>query len=122
MISAFVASTLQARQERHIWLRDRRQEAYANAVKYIVRVSNKRSIITADGLTVLGQDAQKEWFDDMSEVLTWMTNLSIYCSPSQRAKITEALDQIREVMADLMFGQETKTGRVFLAFFRLHTK
>ncbi|MBV9708650.1 MAG: hypothetical protein JO125_14725 [Chloroflexi bacterium] len=57
-LSAFVASALQARQEPRIWFRDRGQEAYANAVKYIVRVSSKRSIITADGLTVLGQDAQ----------------------------------------------------------------
>lgn len=117
IISAFVASTLQARQEHHKWLRDRKQEAYANSVKYIVRVCNKRSIITADGLTVVGQDAQKEWFDDMSEALTWMTNLSIYCSSGQRAKIKEALDRIREVMADLMFGQETKTGKEFLSVF-----
>src|SRR5437588_6497837 len=80
--SVFITSTLQAKQERRNWLRDRKQEAYANSIKYIVRVLNKRSIITAEGSTVLGKDAQKEWFDDMSEVLTWMTNLSIYCSSS----------------------------------------
>ena len=49
---------------------------------------------------------QKEWFDDMSEALVWMTNLSIYCSSNQRAKITEALDRVREVMSEPQFHLE----------------
>src|SRR5262249_26999481 len=96
---------------------DRKQEAYANALKYIVRVSNACSIWEADELTILGQDAQKEWFDDASEALTWITNLSIYCSPGQRAKITEALDQIKKGMTNLLLGKKAMTGREFLSIF-----
>lgn len=117
IVATLVASTLQTRQEHHVWLRDRKQEAYANSIKYIVRVLNKRSIITAEGLTILGQDAQKEWFDDMSEVLTWMTSLSIYCSSSQKEKITEALDTIREMMSNIMSGKKADTGSGFFEAF-----
>ena len=63
IVSAFVASTLQARQEHHIWIRDRRQEAYVNSVKYIVRVLNKRSEVEIKSGVVqifLGKDAQSK--------------------------------------------------------------
>jgi hypothetical protein len=97
--SAFVTSTLQARQEHRTWLRDRKQEAYANSVRYILRVLNKRSKVTAEGMTFLGQDVMKEWFDDMSEAEIWLTALSIYCSPAQRAQIVGTLDGVRKAIS-----------------------
>jgi hypothetical protein len=100
--AAFVTSLLQMRQAHDIWLRDKKQEAYSNAVRYILRVLNKRSEITAEGLTVLGMDAQKEWFDDMSEALTWVTALSIYCSPNQRDQITKTLDEMRKTISQIV--------------------
>lgn len=106
--SAFVTSSLQARQEHRTWLRDRKQEAYANSERYIVRVLNKRSKITAQGLTVLGEDVVKEWFDDMSEAEIWLTALSIYCSRAQRQRIVEALDIVRKAISDIMSGNVSK--------------
>ena len=44
-------------------------------MKYLLRVLTKRSEtgIEAGALTtIMGKDIQKEWFDDMNEVVTWM--------------------------------------------------
>jgi hypothetical protein len=95
---AGVAGTLitnysQAKQERLKWLRDKRVESYANTIKYLTRVLNKRSEISIENgflVTVMGKDITKEWFDDLSEALAWFSSLSIYCSESQEKEINNA--------------------------------
>jgi len=63
IVGAFVTQYLQARAAARNWLRDKREGAYSNALRYLLRVHNKRSQLefTEKGLTVpvLGEDVQK---------------------------------------------------------------
>jgi hypothetical protein len=82
----FITTYLQARQERLKWLRDKRVESYSNTIRYLTRALNKRSSISIESgnlVTAMGQDVIKEWFDDLSESLVWLSSLSIYCSENQ---------------------------------------
>jgi hypothetical protein len=100
--SALATSMLQERQERKKWQRDKKQEAYANSLRYILRALNKRSKIDMEQGAILGEDGIKEWFDDISEVQIWLTTLSIYCPPAQRGKIIAVLDEVRAATEDFM--------------------
>ncbi len=108
VLSTIVTYTLQAVQEHRKWLRDKRQEAYANSVKYLLRVISKRSEISMQSgqlITVLGKDVTKEWFDEMSEALTWMTILALYCPSKQRRPILEAVAKVKMTIADILTGK-----------------
>jgi hypothetical protein len=99
---AMLTYVLQTRLEREKWLRDRRVEVYTNAIRYLIRVSNKRSILTAEGVTVLGQDAVKEWFDEISEARSWLTSLLIYCSQQEQPKLNAAIERLNKAVADFL--------------------
>jgi hypothetical protein len=99
---AMLTYVLQTRLEREKWLRDRRVEVYTNAIRYLIRVSNKRSILTAEGMTVLGQDAVKEWFDEISEARSWLTSLLIYCSRQEQPRLNAAIERLNKAAADFL--------------------
>lgn len=99
---ALITHVLQARLERERWLRDKRVEAYTSAVRYLIRLSNKRSIITAEGVAVLGTDVVKEWFDDISDARSWLTSLLIYCSDRERPHLTVVIQSLNTAAADFI--------------------
>jgi hypothetical protein len=102
LTGAVVTNRLQSRVDQHKWLRDRRVEAYTSAIRFLIRVSNKRSQITAAGTTVLGQDAIKEWFDDLNEARSWLTSLLVYCSDREREKLTSAIAALNAAAAQML--------------------
>jgi hypothetical protein len=99
---AVMTHSLQTRLERQKWLRDRRVEAYTSAIRFLIRISNKRSQITAEGVTVLGQDVMKEWFDDISEARSWLTSLLVYCSERERGNLTAATRALNAAAAEFI--------------------
>ena len=79
MAGTLITNYLQAKQEHAKWIRDKRVEAYSNAIRYLVRALNKRSSLSIEGGTftsVMGKDVIKEWFDELSEILVWLTRIS----------------------------------------------
>jgi len=114
--STFVTYSLQAKQEHRKWLRNKRQEAYANSVRYILRVLNKRSELSIEGGAFLGKDAQKEWFDDMSEALTWITTLAMYCPNTQQKQILDVLREIQDTVSGIVNGHKGGSFRQLTAF------
>lgn len=106
---AMLTYVLQTRLEREKWLRDRRVEVYTNAIRYLIRISNKRSILTAEGVTVLGQDAMKEWFDEISEARSWLTSLLTYCSERERPGLSAAIGHLNEAAADFLTSGASST-------------
>jgi predicted transcriptional regulator len=99
MAGTLVTTYLQAKQEHAKWIRDKRVEAYSNTIRYLVRALNKRSRFAIEGGTftsVMGEDVMKEWFDDLSEILAWLSAVSIYCSKNQQSQIvytTQVVDK-----------------------------
>lgn len=100
-----ITNHLQAKQERLKWLRDKRVEAYSNTIRYLTRALNKRSSISIETgtlVTIMGQDVIKEWFDDLSEALVWLSSLSIYCSENQQKEIINAFRVVEQAVSDLI--------------------
>ncbi|RUR76794.1 hypothetical protein ACF3DV_17955 [Chlorogloeopsis fritschii PCC 9212] len=50
----------------------------------------------------MGQDVVKEWFDDFSESLVWLSSLSIYCSENQQKEIINAFRVVEQAVSDLI--------------------
>jgi hypothetical protein len=100
-----ITTYLQAKQERLKWLRDKRVESYSNTIRYLTRALNKRSSISIESgtlVTIMGQDVVKEWFDDLSESLVWLSSLSIYCSENQQKEIINAFRVVEQAVSDLI--------------------
>ena len=93
LLGGIISQTLQARSHRKQWLRDKKVEAYSNVLRYLLRFSGKRSALSAGGSAVLGQDAVKEWFDDLSEARYWLAVLSVYAAQAERSHIV-AIGQV----------------------------
>lgn len=100
-----ITTYLQAKQERLKWLRDKRVESYSNTIRYFTGALNKRSSISIKSgalVTIMGQDAVKEWFDDLSESLVWLSSLLIYCSENQQEEIINAFKVVEQAVSDLI--------------------
>ncbi len=95
-----ITNHLQAKQERLKWLRDRHVESYSNSIRYLTRTLNKRSSLDAEGRSVIGKEIVKEWFDDLSEALVWLSSLSIYCSESQQKEVIKAFRKVDQAVTD----------------------
>jgi hypothetical protein len=105
MAGTLITTYLQARQEHAKWIRDERVEAYSNTIRYLIRALNKRSSLSLEGGTVtsvMGKDVIKEWFDDLSEILVWLSAASIYCSKNQQSKIAHVTKVVNKAVCDFV--------------------
>ncbi|NEQ65624.1 MAG: hypothetical protein F6K21_09020 [Symploca sp. SIO2D2] len=50
----------------------------------------------------MGQDILKEWFDDLSESLAWLSSLSIYCSASQQSIVVSSFTVVDQAVSDFV--------------------
>jgi len=92
-----IAHTLQRKQERATWLRSKQLESYSATLRYVLRLLHKRSSIAAGGQAVLGQDAIKEWFDDLAEIHSWLAVLTVCCSAESRRELAPVQRQLSEI-------------------------
>lgn len=105
MAGTLITTYLQAKQEHAKWIRDKRVEAYSNTIRYLVRALNKRSHLAIEGGTctsVMGEDVIKEWFDDLSEILAWLSAVSIYCSKNQQSQIAYTIQIVNKAVCDFV--------------------
>jgi hypothetical protein len=110
MAGTLITTYLQAKQEHAKWIRDKRVEAYSNTIRYLVRALNKRSSLAIKGDTftsVMGEDVTKEWFDDLSEILVWLSAVSIYCSKNQQSKIADTTQVVDKAVCDFVNSGST---------------
>src|SRR5215217_8234197 len=105
ILGTVVTQFLQARATARNRLRDKKEEAYSNTLRYLLRVQNKRSEMSVKGgqlTTILGEDDVKVWFDDVIEAQFWVTSLSVYCSPSYRNKILDNSSQMNQAVKEFL--------------------
>lgn len=102
MSGTLMGQVLQSKREHKKWLLTRKEDAYSNSLKYLLRVLNKRSKLTADGIAVLAKEDVPEWFSDLSEAQAWITSLTIYCSDDVRETIKSVSSKFNGVMSMLM--------------------
>lgn len=97
-----VANLFQARLEHRRWLRAKREEAYSNSIRFLLRMKGKRSTPTEPGESLISQKDRKDWFDELSEIRQWMTTLVIYCSDDYRDRIELEERNLSKVIDDFI--------------------
>jgi hypothetical protein len=55
----------------------------------------------------MGEDVIKEWFDDLSEILVWLSAVSIYCSKNQQSKIADTSQVVDKAVCDFVNSGST---------------
>ncbi len=99
MAGTVIGQYMQSRRDQRSWLLDKKEDTYSNTLRYLSKVVNRRSQITANGKAILSIDDTSLWFNDVSEAQAWMTSLTIYCSEGVRTKICEALKDYNEALS-----------------------
>jgi hypothetical protein len=89
MVGTLIAHILQSRRESNEWVLEKREAAYSNSLRYLLKVLNRRSKVTSTGEAVLGLDAVADWLGDLSEAQIWVSSLTIYCSKNLRERIQQ---------------------------------
>lgn len=100
---------MQSKRDHKKWRLSKKEEAYSNTLRYLLKVLNRRSQITADGITFISKEHLPQWFQDISEAQAWMTSLTIVCSSNVRAEINSVSEKLNAEMS-LFLGMEMKIG------------
>ena len=102
MTGTLLAQILQSRREHRKWLLSKKEDAYSNSLRYLLKALNRRSKITADGIAILSKEDMPEWFADLGETQSWITSLTIYCSSDVRDTIKQVAGKFNGVISTLM--------------------
>ncbi len=88
---SIVSAYMQQRRERLTFRRERKAEAYANAVEHLFRAAARRSELTAEGKPILSEEDQGQWFLDLADGLRSLTTVIAYASQGFRPELIEVL-------------------------------
>ena len=76
---SLLTHSLQKRRDEIKWRNDRKADAYAAAIRYLLRLWNKRSVIDPDGRTSRKHEEVKEIFEEISN-FQYELNLAVIYS------------------------------------------
>ena len=102
---ALITQLMQARTERAKWLRSKKEETYANALRYLLRMRNRRSAIEPGGKAYISEEHRGEWLSDIVDAQFWTSILTIYCSEDQKSAIAEVSQDLNSVVEDIAWGK-----------------
>lgn len=97
----------QARIEAVRWRRDQLANASQQALRYLLRATNRRSKITLKGgtaLTVLSTEHQRDWFDDLVEAQVWLRTAATFSVPERAAALEAAAVHLDHDISSLVTG------------------
>ena len=78
MTGTYLTTKNAAKLEHRQWIRHKREEAYTQSVRSLLKVKNSRSAVTVEGKAVLDKSDTKEWFGHCIDVLHWIRQISVY--------------------------------------------
>lgn len=88
------------------WLRTQKQEAYHNAIRYLLRALNRRSGMTSDGQFYLSSDDVTIWISDLIEAQTALSTLTIYSGVSDPEPIHSAAAKLDNSIQSMVWFAE----------------
>jgi hypothetical protein len=91
----------QADQQRVAAARRRKEEAYDNTIRFLLRARNRRSLVTAEGLLIIAQADIGTFFDDLIEAQTSLSVLLTACGSPQRPAIEAATSRLNDALERL---------------------
>jgi len=91
----------QGAQQRAVASRQRKEAAYDNAIRSLLRARNRRSVLTAEGLAVIAKDDIGTLFDDLVDAQHWLSVLVTACGSKQRQPIEAASSRLNDAVNQL---------------------
>ena len=91
------------------WLRENRQEAYHNALKYLFRVAAGGAKLETKDNPILPHDADPEWYKDIAEANAWLSTVHYYCSVEKYDLIGETSTEFANLSNMLLGFRPTGT-------------
>jgi len=100
-----LTNRLQAAREQKDWLRSKKEEAYSQSIRSLLRVSGRRSKVRSDGRALLSESDIKDWFDDCINSQHWIAQISIYSPKAFKAhRIGEKAKELKAILDGLVAG------------------
>jgi hypothetical protein len=110
--AALLGNWYQSRMEHQRWIRDKKAEAYASALRSLYRLTNRRSFLLADGTPVLAREHQKEWFDDYIATVEAMGTLSIYAEKEFSRSLYQHAYKLRSEFEAAIAGRISDSAQI----------
>lgn len=123
LAGTLIAHWLQAKSEQRRWVLNKKEEAYSNSVRAILRVLNKRGRLVSSIPPTLSifktepkswnsyADAKTEIVHDVGDIQFWLTQLTIYAAKEQNKKIANVLNQINEKVSHIVLYRKSSEAQ-----------
>lgn len=111
MLGAAVSDRRQARNEERRWRRDQLNNAYEQALRYLLRAADRRSQVDPGlGAGVLNTEHHRDWFDDLAEARTWLMVLVSCCARDQVSVLRAIVSQLDLDVVSMTSGHGSLPG------------
>jgi hypothetical protein len=92
----------QAAQQQIADLHRRKEAAYSNAIRSLLRARNRRSALSAGGGSYIAKEDVGTFFDDLVEAQYWLSVLTTVCGAKQRLAIERASASLNSTVEQIV--------------------
>jgi len=98
VIGNLVNTRSQASHERTSWNRERKEAAYNNAIRYVLRARNRSSGLTEEGMSHMTEESIAAFFDDLVDAQHWVSMLTTACADDQRNALVAVRERLNRIV------------------------
>jgi hypothetical protein len=102
LVGSFVTARSAAGREAVSWERERKQAAYSNAIRALLRVRNRRSRMAAWGEPLIAKEELGTFFDDLVDAQHWLSMLLSACGERQRTTLGDASASLNSLVDEML--------------------
>jgi hypothetical protein len=121
VLGSLLTARQQAAQRHTEDVRQRKEAAYSNAIRSLLRARNRRTAMSAEGMTFIAEEDIGTFFDDVVDAQHWLAVLATACGAKQRpaidqagARLNETVDRIVKSGSRALDKRELLSGPVAL--------
>ena len=101
LAGSLISARAQDRRERENFLRQRKADAYGQAVAHLFRAAARRSHLTSEGGPILSKEDQAAWFLDIADALNSLTAVIAFVGSGFRNELIEVLQHFGSAAFEL---------------------
>ena len=102
VLGSLLSARQQSAQQHAASVRQRKEAAYSNAIRSVLRARNRRSAMSAEGMSFIANEDVGTFFDDLVDAQHWLAVLTTACGTRQRTRIEHASSTFNEAVDRLI--------------------